>query len=99
MPRVCDRPTVFGSDGGIRDHTTIGWPAFERTVRSKRIDISDPRCAAACPVSLERCENKVHGFSTDRGVSFALCSAASCRMSRVNDGKNHCKQWIGWWAL
>ena len=40
-------------------------------------------------VCLERCENKVHGFSTDPSVSFALCSVSSCRMRRVDGGKNH----------
>ena len=47
----------------------------------------------------ERCKNKVHGFSTDRSVIFALRSASSCRMRRLIGGKNHCKQRITWWAL
>jgi hypothetical protein len=43
--------------------------------------------------------NKVHGFSTDRSVSFALCSVSSCRTRGVNGTKKHYKQRIGWWAL
>ena len=47
----------------------------------------------------EQATNKVHEFSTDRSVSFVLCSVSSCRTRSVNGGKYHCKQWMEWWAL
>ena len=47
----------------------------------------------------EQLQNKVHGFSTDRGDSFALCSVSSCRLSGAAGPENRYKQRITWWAL